>query len=396
MSVLDANGLTVKTRQQILDELLNGYAGLPGMRQIYGSDINVDANSPDGQLLNIVAQVAADMWEVLARINSGMDPDQAIGTILDSRAAINGVVRQGATRTIQNVDVTVTQALTLPGTDAASPFTVSDDNGNQFQLISSYAFGAAGTQTLAFQAVQTGAIETTIGGLTNIVTPIAGVAGVNNSVAATSIGKDQESDASLRIRRAKSVSLPSQGFIEGLVGALTDIEGVRQAIVLENITNATDGNGIPAHSIWAIVDADSSLNADVADAIYKKRNAGCGMKGAISVPVSRPGGGTINILFDHPTPVTLYISLTIAAVTGSFDATYIRNQLLELLSYQIGQTADVSTIVALIKQIAPNVVVTSPGVSLSNAGYAGTLAAPTVASLFGPTLASVYINGSHG
>ncbi len=189
--------------------------------------------------------------------------------------------------------------------------------------------------------------------MTNIVTPQVGVAGVNNATAATSIGAAQESDSSLRIRREKSVSLPSSGFIEGLTGALIDIEGVLQAIVLENITNSTDGNGIPGHSIWVIVDADSSLNAEIAQAIYVKRNAGCGMKGAISVTVPRPNGQTIAILFDHPTDVPLYISLTIAAVTGSYDATFIRTQLLERLAYTIGETADVSTIVALIKQ-SPN------------------------------------------
>lgn len=395
-NVIDATGLTIKTKAEIISALLNGEAGYPGLLAIYGAGINVGPNSPDGQLLQILAQVATDQEELIAAVNAFFDPDQAIGTVLDDRCAINGVTRQGATYTFQNIDVTVTAALTLPGLDTSNPFTIADSNGNQFFLVTSYSFGGAGTQSLQFRAATIGPVLTTIGTITNIVTPQSGVTGVNNSVAASAVGQAQETDASLRLRRAASVSLPSKGFLEGLEGALIDIEGVKQAIVLENITNSTDANGIPGHSIWCIVDAPSTANPAIANAIYVKRNAGCGMKGAIDVPVPQIDGSTFHVLFDNPTPVDLFINLDIAAVTGTFDATYIRNQLLALLTYQIGQTADVTTIVALIKAIAPNVVVTNEGVSLTNSGYASTLTPAAVDDIFVPGLLTVYINGSHG
>lgn len=395
-NTIGPDGLQIKTRGEIIDALLNGEAGYPGLLAIYGPNINVGPNSPDGNLLNILAQVATDMEELLAAVNAMFDPDQAVGTVLDDRCAINGVIRQGATYTIQNIDVTVLQALTLPGLDTSNPFTVQDGNGNQFNLITSYSFGAPSTQSLAFQAAQIGPVLTTVGTITNIVTPQTGVSSVNNPTAATTVGLTQESDASLRVRRAQSVSLPSKGFVEGLQGALVDIENVVQAIVLENITNATDANGIPGHSIWCIVDAPGSANAEIANAIYVKRGAGCGMKGSISVTVTRPAGDTIAILFDNPTPVPLFINLDIAAVTGVFDATYIRQQLLAALKYQIGQIADVTTIVALVHAIAPNVVVTNEGVSLSNAGYTSTLTPAAVNDIFVPALSTVYINGTHG
>lgn len=396
-NTIDQNGLQIKTRAEIIDALLNGEAGYPGLYGIYGPDINVAPNSPDGQLLNILAQVAVDMEELIAAVNAAFDPDQAIGTILDARCAINGVIRQGATYTIQNISVTVAQALTLPGLDTSNPFTVADSNGNQFQLITSNAFGGAGTVALAFRAANIGPVQTTIGTITNIVTPQIGVSSVNNPTAATTVGAAQESDASLRIRRAQSVSLPSRGFLQGLLGALLDIEMVKQAIVLENVTNATDGNGIPAHSIWCIVDAPGSVNSDIAQAIYVKRNAGCGMKGAISVNVTQIDGTLFAILFDHPTPVPLYINFNYTVLTGGDPgAAFIRGQLLALLAYKIGQTADVTTIVALVHQIAPNIVVTAEGVSLSNAGYTPTLVPATVDKIFVPALTTVYINGTPG
>lgn len=395
-NIIDVTGLQIKTQTEILDELLNGSVNYAGFYSLYGSGINVGANTPDGGLLNIIAQVATDMEELLAAINASFDPDQAMGTILDARCAINGVIRHGATYTVQNILVTVAQGLTLPGLDTSNPFTVADSNGNQFQLITSYVFGIAGNASLAFRAAQIGAVLTTVGTITNIVTGTLGVTSVNNPTAATTIGQNQETDSALRIRRANSVSLPSKGFLQGLLGALIDIEGVIQAKIYENYTASTDGNGIPSHSIWAIVNAPSSVNAAIANAIYVKRNAGCGMKGSVSVPVAQIDGTTFNVLFDNPIIVPLYINLTITAITGSVDATFIRNQLLSLLTYQIGQTADVTTIEALVKQISPNVYVTNEGVSLTNSGYAATLAPAVVNDLFVPTLATVYINGSHG
>lgn len=395
-NTIDQTGLTIKSRAEIIAALLNGEGGYAGLLAIYGPNINVGPNSPDGALLNILAQVATDQEELIAAVNAAFDPDQATGTILDARCAINGVIRQGATYTYQNVDVTVTQALTLPGLDTSNPFTVADSNGNQFQLVTSYSFSGAGTTALTFRAAQVGPVLTTIGTITNIVTPQTGVSGVNNSVAASAIGLAQESDASLRVRRAQSVSLPSKGFLQGLVGALLDIDGVRQVRVLENVTSTTDADGIPGHSIWCIVDAPSSSNSAIANAIYVKRNAGCGMKGSISVNVLQIDGTEFAVLFDNPTAVPLYINLTIAALTGTYDATYIRAQLLARLTYQIGQTADVTTIEALVKDIAPNVVVTNEGVSLTNSGYTATLTPAAVNDVFVPAAETVYINGSHG
>ncbi len=120
------------------------------------------------------------------------------------------------------------------------------------------------------------------------------------------------------------------------------------------------------------------------------------MKGSIDVPIVQIDGSTFHILFDNPTPVPLYINLDIAAVTGTFDEDFIRAQLLQALKYKIGQTADVTTIVALVHAISPNVVVTNEGVSLSNSGYASTLTPAAVDDIFVPASTTVYINGTPG
>ncbi len=395
-SIVDALGIQTKTLAEIRNEILNGTEGYPGMYQIYGPDINVGPNSPDGQLVNIIAQAVVDMLELCAQVFTSFDPDEAIGTVLDERCAINGVIRRGATYTTQVVQVTVDRALTLPGLDTAplNPFSVSDAAGNQFQLLTTFSFGGAGTQALTFQAAQLGPVETVIGTITQIVTTTLGVTGVNNSAAAASVGLAEETDAQLRIRRANSVSLPSRGYLEGLIGALLDTDGVTEVEVLENDTNSTDVNGIPGHSIWCIV--LGGTNDAVADAIYKKRNAGCGMKGAVVVAVPQIDGTTFDIQFDRPTDEALWISFDVTAITGTVDDDYIREQILALLSYRINQSADTATIVSLIKQIAPNASVENEGVSDDNISYVSLLAPSAVNKRFTIQSTHIIVNGTPG
>jgi uncharacterized phage protein gp47/JayE len=348
-------------------------------------------------MINIIAQAKIDVLELLQQIYTSFDPDQAIGVSLDQRCAINGVFRNVGTYTVTPITVTVDRALTLQGLDTSptSPFTVSDSSGNQFQLAATYAFGAAGVAVLSFRAATLGAVLTTLNTIQTVVTITLGVLSVNNPTAATTTGTNEESDASLRIRRANSVALPSKGYLSGLYGALIDAQGVTSALVLENFTNATDSNGIPSHSIWAIVTGGDI--ATIANLIYVKRNAGCGMKGSVSYTVTQSDGSTIDILFDRPISENLYISFSIAAITGPApDPVYLRSQILAQISYAIGQSADASAVTAFVKGLSPDCSITVMGVSADGSTYTGLLAPTGVNYQFALAAARVIINGAGG
>ena len=47
----DANGLQTVTQSEIVDNLTSEF------QEIYGEDINVESNSPDGQIINTFAQM---------------------------------------------------------------------------------------------------------------------------------------------------------------------------------------------------------------------------------------------------------------------------------------------------------------------------------------------------
>jgi uncharacterized phage protein gp47/JayE len=392
-NAIDSSGLTIQTTPEIIAEILDGAPGYPGMRQIYGADINVEANSPDGQMVNIIAQAKTDVLELSQQIYNSFDPDKAVGTSLDARCAINGVIRNAGTKTIQNVVVTTDRALTLPGLDTSlTPFTVADTSGNQYQLVSTYAFGSAASTALVFQAALIGAVSSLPNTIISIVTVTLGVTAVNNPATYTTLGLNEETDYALRIRRQKSVALPSQGYLEGLIGALLDTTDVTEAVVYENDTNTTDANGIPGHSIWCVV--EGGTNSAVANAIYVKRNAGCGMKGSVTVPVLQADGSFFSIKFDRPTSENLYISFDIVAVTGSVDASFIRNQILSLLTYSIAQPAVASEITALVESIAPNGSISDMGVSNDGSTYVSLLDTSAIDNQWALASARIIINGS--
>lgn len=378
-NVLDQNGLQTATVAEIISEIENGAVSFPGMFTIYGANINVGPNSPDGNLINLMAQIAVDSLEQLANVYTSMDPDQAFGTTLDDRVAYNGITRLAATYTQQTVQITATQVATIQGIDLnpSNPFTVQDASGNAYQLLTTYTFSGAGTQSLSFQAAILGAIESGANTITQINTVTLGISACNNSAGPTVVGQNEETDAALRQRRANSVEQPSQGYLAGMYAGLLSIDGVTGAQIYENDTGSTV-NGIPGHSIWVIVAAANTptLQDEIAEEIYLYRPMCVGMKGSVSVPITQVDSSTFDILFDFPTSENLYFEATLTAITGTLNKPAIQAAILAQFAnaYAIGQSADTASIIAFINSIAPNASVASEGVSPDNSTWTPLLA----------------------
>lgn len=385
-NTIDASGLTLRTRAEIIDEILNGGDGFPGLYSIYGADINVDPNSPDGNLVNLIAQLAIDYEEVIQAVYNSFDPDQAQGINLDLRCAINGVTRQGATYTTVVATVVVDRALTLVGLDEDpnNAFTVQDGYGNQFFLAESWTFTEDGARPLAFRAAELGPIAVLANTIQRVVTVQLGVVGCINTAPGTT-GVAEETDYGLRIRRANSVAIGSKGFLAGLYGALGNVPGVTSAAIREDIPN---------HTIWVVV--AGGTDAAVANAIYVKRNAGVGLIGSTVVEVTQIDGTGFFVKFDRPIAQDLWISFDVDALTGFVDPTYIRAQILAQLSYGIGAGASVSAIVALIMSIAPNANVTDAGVGTDGVTYEDRVDPFAFNYRFGIAAARIVINGVPG
>lgn len=350
---LDENGLQTKTLEELRSELVSDF------QDIYGIDINVDPNSQDGQQINIYAQGGVDLREILQQVNANFDPDQAFGRVLDQRVALNGISRNGGTYTFTPVEITTDDALNLIGLDAQSDelnptvanlYTVKDDAGTEFFLLDSVSIVGAGTQALTFRAAQIGSVEIQINTITEPVTVLAGITGINNPSGALSIGVDEELDPNLKVRRRGSVAIPSTGYLDGIEASLANLNGVSVARVYENDTSTTDGDGTPGHTIWAIVEGGD--DQEIGEVIYKKKSSGSGMRGAETVNISRPNNREFIAKFDRPDTEDLYIRFSISLIGGGFiDEDDIKRQIVEGIIWDIGGDAGADDVVDFLKNI---------------------------------------------
>lgn len=368
-NTLDADGLTVNTTLEIVSSLTAAF------QDIYGPDINVEANSPDGQLIAILAQAIQDNLQLLTQVYNSFAVESSFGTVLDQRVAMSGIQRVQGTFTVAYVEVTATEAVTLPGQDAAAGvqvFTVADTAGNQFELQSTFAFGGAGVQSLAFVAVTLGQIQTVPNTIQTIVTATTGIATVNNPTTAADIeGIPEETDPQLKIRRVNSYFLQAVAPADAIRAALlTDVPGCVDAYVAENDTAVGPTLGVPAHGLWIIVNGGDQV--DIATAIYVKKNPGCALTGAQSYNVVRPQGNTATITWDNALTQNLFVRATLVPrVPGqTFDTVADEAALANALIYRLGQRPNVGDIANAMAVIEPLAIVISAEVSIDGSTWA--------------------------
>lgn len=369
-NTLDANGLTVNTTLEIVASLTAAY------QSIYGADINIGPNSPDGQTIGILAQAIQDNLQLLTQVYNSFAVESSFGVILDQRVAMSGIARNQGTYTLAYVNVTATAAVTLPGQDVliatpgAQVFTVADTAGNLFQLQTSYVFSGAATVTLLFVAVTLGQIQTTSNTIQTINTVTIGIASVNNPSVANDVeGLPEETDPQLKIRRVKSYFLQAVAPADAIRAALlSDVPNCSDAYVAENDTAVTS-LGVPAHGLWIIVNGGAA--SDVGTTIYKKKNPGCALTGAQTYSVVRPQGNVAVMSWDNALTETLWVRATlIPRIPGqSFDLDADEAALADALVYKLGESPNVGDIAIAMAAIEPLAIVTSAEVSIDGASW---------------------------
>lgn len=368
-STLDSTGLTIEPKTQIVADLVAAF------QAIYGSDINVDSNSPDGQMIGIMAQMTTDFLELLLDAYNSMGVITSYGTRLDQLMALNGIFRKLGTSTIAYVNVTADRALTLPGINQTTqtPFAVSDNLGNVFQLTFTLVISSPVIVPLPFQAVKVGATPTVANTITNIVTPTIGITAVNNPIiSGDTIGIVEETDAQLKVRHAQSLALASIGPSDALQAALNNISGVVDAYVVENNTSGTV-QGIDPNGIWVIVNGGDPTS--IAKAIYAKKSPGAPMKGTQTLSVLRPNGTSFLAKWDNAVGQGLWVGFSIIwRGPQALSVADIQNKLSAALIYRLGQNPNIGDLLSAMAVIAPTAIVTmnstTQGVSANNSIWA--------------------------
>jgi hypothetical protein len=126
-----------------------------------------------------------------------------------------------------------------------------------------------------------------------------------------------------------STSLPSQTVLDGLLGDLLDINGVGRTRLYENATSLTDANGVPSHSVAAVLEGGNVVK--IAETILLRKTLGTGTFGSASQVVLDLSDIPRTIFFSRPEARPIEIRLTISPRTGytSLVGDALKNALVE-------------------------------------------------------------------
>jgi uncharacterized phage protein gp47/JayE len=339
MTTIDSSGF----HRSRLDERVANLVS--AMQAIFGTDIDVSPESPDGQMLGIFAEAVSDLDQLAETIFNGRSPSGAQGAGLSRLALLNGVTRKGPQYSTTSIVVTGTIGTVVPAgsliaTDALLPLvplatfqtttdlTLVDDGGH-----------VVGTATGQVRASVTGPVHGAAGRINVIKTVISGWTGASNPSSAT-LGSDVETDADLRTRRRASVALPSQGILDGLYAALSQLPTVAHVALHENSTDAIiplKGGTLAPHAIQAIL--DGGLDADIASTLWLKKSLGVTMVGATTGVVTDSQGNPQTMRWDTPGEVDIYVTVTLGTAVSGPTKTDIRNAIVAWggANSQIGQ-----------------------------------------------------------
>ncbi|EAW3967122.1 hypothetical protein FEM96_05440 [Salmonella enterica] len=300
-ATVTAEGISAPDYQTILDTLTSYF------QQIYGSDAYLEPDSKDGQMVALVALAIHDANNTAISVYNCFSPATGYGAALTSNVKINGIARKGATNSTVDLLLTGTAGTTITNG------TVKDTNNVIWRLPDSVVIGVDGTVTATAICSKSGAVAAPAGTITTINTPTRGWTSVTNPAAAT-VGAPAETDAELRIRQGQSVAIPSITPFEGVDGAIANIAGVTRHKLYENDTGKTDGNGLPPHSISAIVDGGDVT--EIARTIRGNKGLGVRTWGKTSVTVPDKYGNPHIISFSRPTDVPVYGKITLTVFAG--------------------------------------------------------------------------------
>jgi uncharacterized phage protein gp47/JayE len=351
--------------------LTTGYNGKPfavirdelgaAVRAKRGPSADISDGSLLGQMIAISAEREASLWDLGAAIVSAADPDAATDAAQDALCALTGTFRSAARASKATVTLCGTpNTLIATGTKIATVST-----GALFQTqanatiatlatwapTTGYVLGARVTNasrayqcTAAGTSAGSGGPTTTAAGITDgsahwtylgegigavdvtaqslvldaivaaardltvIQTPVGGLQSARNLTDAT-VGAPQQTNESLRVTRDDELAQSGSGTADAIRAQLREIAGVTSCTVFHNDTDATDANGLPPHSVRAVVTGGD--DTAIATVLFGNVPAGLTTDGTTTISITDSQGTPQLYKFTRPAAQNIYVDITL-------------------------------------------------------------------------------------
>jgi len=307
-------GLQTQTQAEIRDELV------AKLRATFGNNINTNTSSILGQLVNIVSELRAVDQQALLAVFQGFDPNAAQGVALDQRAALTGSLRNGATFSVVEGELTFAG----PGTIVNGSQVQNTDNQTIWELVNG-PFTALGPTVIAgaqFQAIDPGPVVANAGTNWALVTAVPGLTGFANPADDANLGALQESDPEFRQRRLLELFARGQGPLAAISAVVSRVDGVLSVRTYHNPdVNPVDADGIPFKAFNVVVETQPSpppaaLEQSILDAIWSATGAGGQSFGSIAGIVVDSEGTPQPAAFDIVTNIDVFIAVELVTSTS--------------------------------------------------------------------------------
>jgi len=271
------------------------------VKAIFGDNFNVSPESPDGQVNGVISESNANLWELAEEAYNAFNPKAASNVSLSNLVQLNGITRFAATAS--RVELTISGD---SGTSIIAGSFIGDvEETIIFSTDETVLIPSGGSVVVQATTTVTGPRPALADTITEIITPVTGWDSVTNDDPAV-LGTDLETDSDLRARRERSVARDAQAVIDAIFAEIRSIVGVTQLLVLENDTNVgPDANGLPAHSINAIV--LGGQDQAIAKAIFLKKTLGATSFGNTSTVITDDQSIEHTVSFSRPTAIDIYV-----------------------------------------------------------------------------------------
>jgi hypothetical protein len=360
------------------------------LQAAFGASINLTAQSRFGQIVGIMKERYLELWNLAEVVHAAFNPDAATNSDLVNVAAITG------TLPLVPLSSKVTETMTgTPGTVLNTGRQVSVvGTGSVFQTLASgtitavpawanatsYTVGQrvnrtsfvwqcqhAGTSSSAptggvgttftdgalvwlnvgagtgavdipMASVLTGPIVAAQNTLKTIVTPVAGWSNAVNLADAV-LGISVEPDATFRIRRQQELHGQGKAAIEAIRAAVLQVPAVTACTVFENVTDVTNSDGMPPHSVEVLVQGGDPTA--ICTAIFQNVAAGIATTGNQSpVTITDSQGITHSILFSRPVIVPIWVTVNVLVYAPQWPANGAAQVTQNLVDYSATLTPD--------------------------------------------------------
>lgn len=278
---------------------------------------DMDTSTPrvSGRIISIQSSIRDDLNAKSEYVLNSFSPFTAIGAQLSNLAPLMN--KRRLPRIFSQVTLQFNADMNGANVPDGTIVSSSLDRTKKFATTQQLIIAPNGFGVVLAEAVEASNYKPTAGTITVMESGVYGVVSVTNPNDGT-LGRARETDAQLRFRMLQTSSAAS-GTPEGIYTAISQVDGVTYASVLENFTDATNSAGMPEHSIMPIVDGGD--DTEVALAILATRAAGIDFTTSTDIPgatwesvsvVNPANGQSVMVWFARPSNTTAEIAIDIS------------------------------------------------------------------------------------